>query len=55
MRRNTFNQYIKENDFKGLFITEMGWNRFRGQADILPFEVDGITFRMTTIAERNGF
>lgn len=55
MRRNTFNQYIKENDFKGLFITEMGWNRFRGQVDILPFEVDGITFRMTTIAERNGF
>ena len=55
MRRNTFNQYIKENDFKGLFITEMGWNRFRGQADILPFEVDDVTYRMTTIAERNGF
>lgn len=55
MRRNIFNQYIKENDFKGLFITEMGWNRFRGQADILPFEVDDITYRMTTIAERNGF
>lgn len=55
MRRNVFNQYIKENDFRGLFITEMGWNRFRGQADIMPFEVDGITYRMTTIAERNGF
>ena len=55
MRRNTFNQCIRENNFKELFITEMGWNRFRGQADILPFEVDGITYRMTTIAERNGF
>lgn len=55
MRRNTFNQCIRENNFKELFITEMGWNRFRGQADILPFEVDGITYRMSTIAERNGF
>ena len=36
MRRATFNQYIKEIDFKGLFITEMGWNRFHGQADIQP-------------------
>ena len=55
MRRSTFNQYIKEGDFKGLFITEMGWNRFRGQADIQPIEIDGIEYRMTTIAERNGF
>lgn len=55
MRRNTFNQYIKENDFKGLFISEMGWNRFHGQADIHPFDIDGIVYQMTTIAERNGF
>lgn len=55
MRRSTFNQYIKEADFKGLFITEMGWNHFRGQADIQPIDIDGIAYRMTTIAERNGF
>lgn len=55
MRRATFNQYIKEIDFKGLFITEMGWNRFHGQADIQPIEIDGIEYRMKTIAERNGF
>ena len=55
MKRATFNQYIKECNFKGLFITEMGWNSFRGQADILPFDVDGVEFSMTTIAERNGF
>ena len=55
MRRSTFNQYIKEGDFKGLFITEMGWNRFRGQAEIQPIEIDGIEYCMTTIAERNGF
>lgn len=55
MRRATFNQYIKEIDFKGLFITEMGWNRFRGQADIQPIEIDCTEYRMKTIAERNGF
>lgn len=55
MRRNVFNQYIKENDFRGLFITEMGWNRFKGQADMMPIELDGIAYRMTSIAERNGF
>ena len=55
MRRTTFNQYIKEIDFKGLFITEMGWNRFHGQADIQPIEIDGTEYRMKTIAERNGF
>ena len=51
MRRNVFNQYIKENDFKGLFINEMGWNRFHGQADIQPIEVDGNVYKMKTIAE----
>lgn len=55
MRRATFNQYIKEIDFKGLFITEMGWNRFHGQADIQPIKIDGTEYRMKTIAERNGF
>ncbi len=55
MRRNEFNAYIRDLDFKGLFITEMGWNNFHGQADILPIEIDGIEYRMTSIAERNGF
>ena len=55
MRRATFNQYIKEIDFKGLFITEMGWNRFHGQADIQPIEIECTEYRMKTIAERNGF
>ena len=55
MRRTTFNQYIRENYFKGLFITEMGWNRFYGQADILTIELDNIKYQMTTVAERNGF
>ncbi|MGM9755968.1 MAG: Eco57I restriction-modification methylase domain-containing protein [Parabacteroides sp.] len=55
MRRNVFNQYIQANDFKGLFITEMGWNQFKGQADMPPIDIEGKSYQMTTIAERNGF
>lgn len=55
MKRSVFNQCIKENDFKGLFITEMGWNQYKGVADMPPIELDGKCYQMQTIAERNGF
>lgn len=55
MRRNTFNQYIKDADFRGLFITEMGWNRFHGQAELAPIVIDDTEYHVTTVAERNGF
>ena len=55
MRRALFNQYIKEAAFKEMFITEMGWNRFRGQAELAPIIIDDAEYRFTTVAERNGF
>lgn len=55
MRRALFNQYIKDAAFKELFITEMGWNRFRGQAELAPIIIDDNEYRFTTVAERNGF
>ena len=55
MRRNTFSEYIKDADFRGLFITEMGWNRFRGQAELAPIVIDDTVYHVTTVAERNGF
>ena len=55
MRRNTFNQYIKDADFRGLFITEMGWNRFHGQAELAPIVIEDKEYRIITVAERNGF
>ncbi|MGM9698415.1 MAG: Eco57I restriction-modification methylase domain-containing protein [Prevotella sp.] len=54
MNRREFNQYIAECSFREMFI-EMGWNKFRGQAEIIPMDIDGTTFNMTSIAERNGF
>lgn len=55
MRRALFNQYIKDAAFKELFITEMGWNRFRGQAELAPIVIDDNEYRFMTVAERNGF
>lgn len=55
MNRKEFNQYLSECNFRELFITEMGWNKFRGQADILPINVDGIDYCMTSIAKRSSF
>ena len=55
MRRNTFNEYIKDADFRGLFIMEMGWNRFRGQAELAPIVINDTEYHVTTVAERNGF
>ena len=55
MNRNTFNRCIRESDFKELFISEMGWNTYSGQADITPIIVDDIEYQPKTIAERNGF
>ena len=55
MKKNVFNQYIQEADFKGLFITEMGWNRFHGQAELMPIYIGETAYSLTTVAERNGF
>lgn len=55
MNRNTFNRCIRESDFRELFISEMGWNNYSGQADITPIAVDEIEYQPKTIAERNGF
>ena len=55
MRRNTFNQYIKDADFRGLFITEMGWNRFHGQAELAPIAIENKEYKIITVAERSGF
>ena len=55
MDRNTFNQYIKDADFRELFITEMGWNRFHGQAELAPIAIEDKEYRIVTVAERNGF
>ena len=55
MNKAEFKEYIKCGNFRELFITEMGWNNYRGQADLPPVMVDELTYNFTTIAERSGF
>jgi len=55
MRKNLFLDYIREADFRGLFISEMGWNNYHGQARLPLITIDDVDFQFFTIAERSGF
>ena len=34
MRRNVFNEYIENRQFREMFIMEMGWNNVHGNAQL---------------------
>ena len=55
MRRQTFNRYIETNNFRTLFITELGWNQAHGQTILPSVTFDGIEFKFNIIAQRSGF
>lgn len=55
MRRQTFNELIESNQFRELFIMEMGWNNVHGNAKLPPYIIDEKEISITAIAERNGF
>ena len=55
MNKATFQVYLREANFRELFITEMGWNNYGGQAALPPIAVEDTEYQFTTIAERNGF
>lgn len=54
MNRNTFNTYINEADFRGLFLMELGWNKPKGNPRFLPIVIDETEYRFICVAERNG-
>lgn len=56
LSKRQFIQYLKEADFRTLFIEEMGWNKYNASiADIPTFYVEDKSFDIKTIAHRNGF
>lgn len=55
IRKPQFLNLIRQGDFKELFVTELGWNRYRGHAQLPPIIVDDIEYNITAIAERSGF
>ena len=56
LSKRQFIQYLKDADFRTLFIEEMGWNKYStAMADIPTFLVEDKSFDIKTIAHRNGF
>lgn len=55
MKKSTFIEYIRTRNFREMFITEMGWNNYHGQADLPPVIVDDVQYDFKTIAEKSGF
>ena len=55
IRKPQFLNLIRQGDFKELFVTELGWNRYRGHAQLPPIFVDDKEYNITAIAERSGF
>lgn len=55
IRKPQFLILIRQGDFKELFVTELGWNRYRGHAQLPSIFVDDKEYNITAIAERSGF
>lgn len=55
IKKNQFLNLLREGSFKELFVSELGWNRYRGQAELPAIAVDDKEYRISTIAERSGF
>lgn len=55
IKKSHFINLIHEGNFRELFISELGWNRYRGQTQLPPLIIDNIEYNITAIAERSGF
>ena len=55
INKRDFLRLISDGNFKELFITELGWNRYRAQSQLPTIAVDDTQYDITAIAERNGF
>ena len=51
MNKKKFSKYVKEFDFKGLFI-DLGWDNYSGR---VPITADDILFEIKGIVEKRGF
>lgn len=55
IKKPQFIKLIREGEFKDLFISELGWNHYRGHAQLPSIIIDEQEYNFTTIAERSGF
>ena len=53
LTKRQFVQYLKDADFRTLFIEEMGWNKFSTSiADVPTMYIEDKAFNLKTIAHR---
>jgi len=50
--RRKVQQYLRDFDFKALFVNELGWNVLKESP--LTLTVDGATYMLNTLAEKRG-
>lgn len=55
INKRQFISLISEAEFQELFVSELGWNRFRGHAQLPTITIDEVDYNFRAIAERNGF
>ena len=55
IKKSQFLNLIRQGDFKELFISELGWNRYRGYAQLPTITVDEKEYCISAIAEIKGF
>lgn len=54
INKSTFNQYIADCDFQGMFVSEMLWNNPQGQI-VFDINVEESVYTFSQIAQRSGF
>lgn len=55
INKRQFISLISEAEFQELFVSELGWDRFRGHAQLPTITIDEVDYNFKAIAERNGF
>ena len=50
-----FLNLVKEGEFKELFISELGWEKYKGQSTLPVISIDEKDYKIETIAVRSGF
>ena len=55
IKKIDFQRLIKNREFRDLFISELGWNLYKGHSNLPAIVVDDREYNIEAIAERSGF
>ncbi len=55
MDKTSFLNLLSDANWRALFIEEMGWNKPKGQTDLLPIEIEEATYHLHAVAQFRGF